>query len=280
MDGIFRKVYQRMYADDKFLRLSPPRPCGQSLWVYLLTGPPTSIVPGLLVTGEAALAESIGWPIAGFRKAFAELADQQMLKFDWAKRVIWIPNGIIYNPPQSPNVVRSWRSQWDLTPECDLKIEAHQRLWCFLGGIGKGYAEAFLEISDRIAKGLPKALPQDLGESGSRKQEAGSREQEIPQPPFDQKIGESETGWLARSFHVLQIGRKEDIVLVSDTFDEMIRVGYEFGTIKVEVDRAGRDRSERLWKLKDRLEKARKNAANDGKSREQIRQERLARAKL
>src|SRR6516162_7361559 len=56
----YRRVSTRMWGDEKFRRLSAPKPNGRSLWLLLVTGPQTSPVPGLFHAGQAALAEELG----------------------------------------------------------------------------------------------------------------------------------------------------------------------------------------------------------------------------
>ena len=79
----YRKVHVCVWADAKFRALSSPNPNGQSLWLYLLTGPHTTQIPGLFTGGEAGLAEALGWPLEGFRKAFREVFSQGMVEADW-----------------------------------------------------------------------------------------------------------------------------------------------------------------------------------------------------
>lgn len=122
--GFQRQVDIRTYGDTKFLALSPPKPCGRYLWLYLLTGPHTTPLPGISVIGEAALAEAIGWPLTGFRRAFAEIEKQGMVKSDWRARVVVLPNAIEYNWPENPNIIRGWARYWDSVPECQLKNDA------------------------------------------------------------------------------------------------------------------------------------------------------------
>jgi len=112
----YRKVEVKTYGDEKFRKLSPIPPCGQGLWLYLITGPHTTSLPGLFRAGRAALAEELGWSQEAFDKAFAEVFEQGMVKADWDNRVVWIPNAIKHNPPASPNVVTHWRAEWNLYP--------------------------------------------------------------------------------------------------------------------------------------------------------------------
>ena len=69
--------------------------------------------PGLYRAGAAGMAEELGWATEGFQQAFQEVIDQGLVKADFESRVIFIPNAIKYNKPQSPNVIKSWASHWD-----------------------------------------------------------------------------------------------------------------------------------------------------------------------
>lgn len=148
----YRTVSVRMWADERFRRLSPLQPSGQALWLYLLTCPLTTNIPGLFSAGEAALAENLDWPLETFREAFREVFREGLIEVDWKARVIWIHNALKYNPPASPNVVRSWRTTLDEIPECALKAKAIEELKGFTEALGQGFAKAFAEAS---AKALP-----------------------------------------------------------------------------------------------------------------------------
>lgn len=147
--GIYRRLTVRMWGDAKVLALSRPQPCGQVLWIHLLAGEQTDIIPGLCKIGEAAFAEQLGWSLEGFREAFREVFALGMVRADWAARVVWVPKAIQHNAPVSPNVVKSWADAWDRIPECALKLEAWQTLKAFTEGMAEGFREAF-------AKACPK----------------------------------------------------------------------------------------------------------------------------
>ena len=117
------------------------KPNAQTLMIYLLCGPHTSVLPGLFVSGQAALAEALEWPVAEFRRCFAELADAGIAKADWSARVVWLPKAARHNPPDNPNVVKSWQKALDIIPECELKREAACALEAFLQPFGKPFAK-------------------------------------------------------------------------------------------------------------------------------------------
>lgn len=134
-----------MWSDEKFRELSPLPPCGQGLWLFLLTGPQTGPIPGLFRTGRAALADELNWTVEAFDEAFAEAFRLGLVKADWKAKVVWIPNAIKCNRPESANVIKSWRNEWDLIPECDLKREAFDHLKASLGAASEAYEKAFVE---------------------------------------------------------------------------------------------------------------------------------------
>ena len=151
----YRKIEVRIWTDDKFRALSPLPPSGQSLWLFLLTGPHTGPVPGLFRAGQMAMAEELGWEPEAFQEAFREVFREGMAKADWKARVVWIPKAINHNLPQSPNVVKSWEEELKLIPECPLKTEALQGIRATLAPLGVSY----LSVFDSIIQAKPCAKP-------------------------------------------------------------------------------------------------------------------------
>ena len=141
----YRMLDVRIWCDKKFRSLTPLKPSGQALFLYLLSNPHTTSIPGLYRAGAGAMAEELAWSLIGFQRALKEVVTQGLVKADLKARVIFIPNAIKYNKPQSPNVVRSWAVHWDEIPECALKNEAYYRLESSIQGLGKAFALAFSE---------------------------------------------------------------------------------------------------------------------------------------
>jgi hypothetical protein len=170
----YRKIDVRVWIDERFRELSRAKPNSQTLWLYLLTNPDTVNVPGLYRAGEAAMAEALGWDLKGFRKAFAEISARGMAFADWEARVVWIPKAIMHNPPENPNVVKSWAATWDEIPECGLKAKAWSEMKAFLEGkpFGEGFGKAFLEA---CPEPFPQPLPKGFGESGAGAGTGGER---------------------------------------------------------------------------------------------------------
>lgn len=175
-EGIYRRVTVRMYGDERFMRLSPQLPSGQSLWVYLLTGPHTGPIPGVFVAGRAALAEALGWEPEPFAKAFREVLAEGLAEFDDKTRMCFVPNAVRHNMPPNPNVVKSWRTAWLQLPECALRDRIHDHLSTVLSEVSEAFGNAFSEgcaksLGNPSAKGSGNGLAKQEAGTGSRKQE-------------------------------------------------------------------------------------------------------------
>src|ERR1019366_10362236 len=84
----YRKIDLCIHADEKYRRLTPPNPCGQTLWWQLIAGEQTGVIPGLFKIGEAAFAEQLGWSVKAFQEAFREVFREGMVKADWKSRLV------------------------------------------------------------------------------------------------------------------------------------------------------------------------------------------------
>lgn len=148
---IYRRVSVGMWGDEKFRRLSPLKPSGQALWIYLLTGPHTGPIPGLFSVTQSELQERLGWEPKAFREAFREVLGLGLIEFSESDKIVWIFRAINHNRPQSPNVIRSWGKAADLIPDGDLKNRALAHLYDHLKDFGKGFRKAF---RDTFPKGV------------------------------------------------------------------------------------------------------------------------------
>lgn len=152
----YRKVEVSLWADERFRSISQN---AQYMYLFLLTGPHTGPIPGLFKSGELAMSEELGWEPEAFREAFREVFQQGLAKADWKARVVWIPDAIEHNLPQSPNVIKSWKEELKIIPECALKNEALQAIRAALEQFGNAYLSVFDEISSGKPSGKPSAKP-------------------------------------------------------------------------------------------------------------------------
>ncbi len=138
------------------------------------------------------MAEELDWDMEAFDKAFLEVSDHGMAKADFKARLVWLPNALKHNKPESPNVVRSWRVEMDLLPECDLKNEAIERIREYLETIGPSYVSAFDEVvSAHAKKPSTKPLAKPSKKAMPNQEQEQEQEQEQYLKPF---CHEPETG--------------------------------------------------------------------------------------
>jgi hypothetical protein len=180
--GRYSKVSRRIWNDSKFRELSGPKPCGSWLWFRLLTGPELTCIPGLFQAWEAGLAQALGWALKDFRKAFAEVRKQELAKADWTTGLIWLPNAIRHNEPESPNVVRGWRVAWSELPDCALKTEAAETLRAWCDSKGAAWAEAFAEATGEASSppsGKPSPKPSKKTRANQEQEQEQEQEQDL-----------------------------------------------------------------------------------------------------
>jgi len=120
---IYSKVTRAMWGDRRFAQLSRLKPSGQALFLYLLTGPHTTPIPGVIPSmGIGVLADRLKWSRRSVHHAFRELERQEMAVADFNAGVLWLPNAIEHNSPRSPNAIRAMKHV--VVPQCPLVITA------------------------------------------------------------------------------------------------------------------------------------------------------------
>ncbi|MBI4293636.1 MAG: hypothetical protein HY661_19340 [Betaproteobacteria bacterium] len=144
----YRKVDSRIWNDAKFRVLTD---AGKLAFLFLLTHPNTTAL-GAIRGSIPGFAAEIGWSAKAFGEAFREASSKGMAEHDEIACIVWFPNFLKYNRPESPNVVRAWASSLDLLPECALKDKAIQSAKALVEGMNEAFAKAFAEA---LAKAMP-----------------------------------------------------------------------------------------------------------------------------
>lgn len=172
----YRKISPYIWNDRKFKALSER---AQFLVLFMLTHP--SMTPlGAIRANAPGLAYERGWSLEDFLKAFEEACGQDMVKYDDEGPLYWFPNFLKHNPPESPNVIRSWVGGWRELPECDLKDELLERSACTVDGLSEGFKKAFAEAFD-VPCGQP--TPNQEQEQEQEQEEEKNASSEASAPP-------------------------------------------------------------------------------------------------
>lgn len=141
----YRKISPRVWNDVKFRRFSNN---AKLVFFMLLTHPSTSAI-GTLRSYVQGLAPELGWSEEVFREAFGELLSQNMVVYAEKDGLIWLPNFMKYNIPESPNVLKSWYPSWNDCPECELKNVVYLAVKKFSEGFQEAFQEAFHEAFEK-----------------------------------------------------------------------------------------------------------------------------------
>ena len=142
----FKVIHQSMWGSRDFAQLDYT---SQHLFIWLLTGPRTSNIPGVVMASgteiQAAL-EPNGWPVKRYAKRFAELSRNGMAYGIEGVSLTWLPGGIRWNPPHNQNMVKGWFDQWQLIPECSIKDAITAYFLDYLSDCPPALKTAFIEV--------------------------------------------------------------------------------------------------------------------------------------
>ena len=121
---------------------------------------------GAIRANAPGLACELGWSEKVFRKAFGEVLALGIAKEDAKAPLVWFPNFLRHNMPESPNVVRSWVGAFRDLPESPLKGAMLERTGEAVRTLGEGFrsafAEAFPGVLGRAAPGVSASRPGNL----------------------------------------------------------------------------------------------------------------------
>ena len=160
----YRPVDQRVWSDRRFLALSDD---GRLLWLFLLTCPSSTPIPGVILGGDAALAEQLGWAVERFREGFRDLLSNGF-KVAREGRIVWLRNGLKYQPPAGPNAVKCWAGSWDDIPEGALK----RSIWEALRIVCKTWSVLFVKLfPEPLREGSGNPYPNPLARGSEHEHE-------------------------------------------------------------------------------------------------------------
>lgn len=107
--------------------LQKTKPSAPLLLLWLLLSPHRRSLPGVVRAGEVVIADAIGWTVAGVKGCREQLEKANLVQFDAASRVWFVPSAIDDDPPRNENVVKSWAADLLELPHCAIrdKVQGH-----------------------------------------------------------------------------------------------------------------------------------------------------------
>ncbi len=191
--AIYRQIDPRLHDDEKFVQLTDSQ---QMLWVALITGPQTTIVPGLMIGGVATLAEIRRRPVSRVKADMDALERLGMVEVDPEKRVIRLPNGPKFAELRNQKQLLGWFRAWQGLPESQLKyrhIESLRRhLWSDQSWFGPTWERTFGAVtsgtvpdtvSDTVTGTVSNTEQNRTEQSPPTPRAGGARGSAAPTPP-------------------------------------------------------------------------------------------------
>lgn len=168
----YRKVETATWGDARFRAYSVE---ARYLWLYLLTGPRTTIFPGLIVASEATIAHDLKWSIETLRGTFQAWFPEPSpdgspnpVSADWEAGVIVLNRALLdrygtpreSTRPENPNVLRGWGKSWSEIPECQLKLDYLRTLETMVETLGGTFPQTFrVTFAKPLGERYPKPSP-------------------------------------------------------------------------------------------------------------------------
>ena len=112
---------------------------------------------GAMRSSSQGLAAEMCWSPRRLAKALREGLREGLMEHNEKACFLAVPNFLKYNSPESPNVVKAWKSSLDLIPECDLKVALLHRVKVFAEGLPEGFTKA---LPEAFAKSMPYPEPE------------------------------------------------------------------------------------------------------------------------
>jgi hypothetical protein len=176
----YRKVDTRIWNDEKFCALSDD---AKLLFFFLLTHPHLTAL-GAMRISVAGMAGELNWSSERLSIALREVFQKSIVKYDEKALFLWLPNFLKYNPPESPNVVKSWSLSLDYLPECTLKKALINQVISRVERLSIGFREA---LGEAFRKGMP------YQEQEHKQEQKQKQKQEQKQESLNIKVVENIT---------------------------------------------------------------------------------------
>jgi hypothetical protein len=150
----YRKIDIQINNDAKFRQLSHME---QWTWFKLMTHERMTSI-GAMKVSISGLADELKIQKKQLNRHFFTLIQEKFIHYDEKNLLLWFPNFLKYNTPESPNCIKNWPKALEVLPECELRALLIQHSALFVvENLSKAYSEA---LPKAFKEGLPEALRQ------------------------------------------------------------------------------------------------------------------------
>lgn len=176
--GRYRKIECSIWGDPLFRKL-PER--SQFLYLFLMTHPHMTSI-GAMRSTIPGLAAERQWSQPALRQALKPLRPNQV-ELDEAASCLVVWDFLAHNPPENPNVIKSWEKLLPDIPQCQLLFDYLER------------------VSDRLPEGLRQWLPKGFGKGMPISESESENESETNRrAPRSKEIEREILEWFERDF--------------------------------------------------------------------------------
>lgn len=166
----YRKISTCIWNDEKTRGLSTT---AKLVMVFLLTHPHMTSI-GAIRANAPGLACDLGIGARRFKTALNELVDCGIARVADDCPLIFFPNFLSHNPPENPNVVKSWAAGYADLPESPLKLQALMQAQGVAVQKGRAFQAAFQAVFGQELDNCGNFVPRETGDAeGHMDHEAG-----------------------------------------------------------------------------------------------------------
>lgn len=162
-----RHISTATWNDQKFLALSSD---AKVVFLMCITHPCTSRLGVMRGFTQPALAREARVSEDAFNKAFDALLKSGLIRFSEDNFLIWVPNFMRYNMPDSAQNLKTLADDLAMVPECEMRSQIIERV--------HAEVEAFAEKQGRTGQIWVDALPDEFFPEGRKKSPVPAKEPE------------------------------------------------------------------------------------------------------
>jgi hypothetical protein len=183
-------VQTSLYGKATFRRLSDD---GKYFYLYLVTGPVSTSLSGVVSAGPLTLAEKLCWPVERVKAALADLVRCELAEVDIDAPLIWLPVAHAEDGPANPRVAAGWARLWAALPECLLRNSIRRVIEIELPRrdeqmAREGKSEGFLRMWQAVIESVVGSIDDGPDDGIETVPEPSSdRHETVPEPSADRR---------------------------------------------------------------------------------------------
>ena len=147
-------ISEHIWGDLRFAELPDIE---RVLFLFIISGPHSSRLPGLWVIQSEDMAKRIGATVSHAVRAVRRLSESGLLSYNRNVEVVHVPGAI--RRPGNPRVLRAWFHAWLGIPACEQKREYVRGIYGQIGTDAEALQTAWGHTFGRYNSDLPEAIP-------------------------------------------------------------------------------------------------------------------------